>query len=256
MAFAEAREKKVLGVGGGCKGLKDAQRLAMFDTLASALTRPDGTCYGGVLLGGGTKTSDAMVTQIPARIANMPGFEGVVAMSHIPRTDIMSVGPRGLDLDDGGDRRDFTHVDPDADATLIVQQDVNTSTGWNGDVVEYLSWETGARDMAGYVIGNIYINGGDITRDDEIYGGLLLRIPTIVLDGSARESDAFCAAFNRGDWSLTAAELRGKKGDAVADAAVARAQTWMGQIDRSLVRTPSFTNADEIRQALIDFNML
>lgn len=256
--FANAKQKAVASFCGGCKRLNDATRAQMFITIASALTRADGSKFAGCVMSGGTEArpselgprTDA-ITQVPSYIAGLEGFD-VVAVAHIPKTGVLSLAPQTgrVVLDNY-----WTGIDLGHHGVLLVQPDVNTGGGWDADVPEYRTWLTGLRDMAGFAVAQVAINGGDITRD-EIYDGLLAGIPTIILKGSGREADAAVAAMERGDWSLTAAELRSKKGDTVADAAVEAAKAKLGNIDRSLIYICDLADVDALRAGFEKFGIL
>jgi hypothetical protein len=63
-------------------------------------------------------------------------------------------------------------------------------------------------------------------------------------------------AFEEDDWSLTAAELRSKKGDERADAVVEQCQAWMENVDPDLVYIADMNDADSLREGFELFNLL
>jgi hypothetical protein len=253
-----AQQKAAINISGGCKGMTDDLRQSLFPYFEQALVKNVAgkrKAFAGVVLSGGTSQHNTrsgarvdMVTQIPSYLySRLP----IIAMAHVPKTDVMSLHP-----DSGAVVMDdyWNGVDKDHHGILVFQPSAGTSGDWDCDVPEYRSWLTGWRDVAGFKVNNTCLNGGDITRD-EIYDGILDGLPTIVVKGSGREADAFVLAFQNGDFSATAAELRAKKGDAKADAAVKVAKDKMAGIDRSLVWVADLSDALTLQAGFEHFGL-
>lgn len=214
LKVADARTKAIIRVGGGCKGFTKEAQDGMLPFFIEASREVDAS--GAVvrelscaLFSGGTINVDAagniaddMVTSVPGVLAmHYP----VIAMSTTPRTDDifakrnypgLSIGEQGLDL--------RQH------AVVIVQESAaKSASAWDLDVPEYFSF-MGTLKEQGWKAGLIFLNGGDITRD-EIYTALANGYHIMVVEGSLRETDAFIKAYRDGDWSHTAAEFKAKQ---------------------------------------------
>jgi hypothetical protein len=155
----------------------------------------------------------------------------------------------GLVVDGYGGRIDFRQH-----AAMVVQENPADVLDWNGDLEVYLKLMEGWQ-MVGFKTAVIAMNGGDVTRE-EIYGALKRKIATIVVRDSGREADAFIAAFEKGDFTATAGEMRAKlagKGKSVqpADDIVAACKIDLESIDRSLVSIVPLGDSAAMRAALL-----
>lgn len=214
LKVADAKTRAIIRVGGGCKGFTKEAQEGMLPFFINAARETDAS--GAVvrelscaLFSGGTVNVDAagniaddMVTSVPGVLAlHYP----VIALSTTPRTDNLfaqrnypglSVGDQGLDL--------RQH------AVVIVQESAGKNAGaWDLDVPDYFGF-MGSLKEQGWKAGLVFLNGGDITRD-EIYTALAGGYHIMVVEGSLRETDAFIKAYRDGDWSHTAAEFKAKQ---------------------------------------------
>ncbi len=257
--FGNARDKTIVNVCGGCRGFTEAEKAALLASFPTYLMRPGGNHYGGVIMSGGTEARtgefgarDNAITQLPGLVVSTPGFERAVALAHVPKVDVMSLAPESgrVVMDNHWTGLDLAH-----DAILVVQPNESTSGDWDLDVPLYRQCMLNARQMAGFKLGNMVMNGGLITLW-EIYDGLLEGIPTIILRGTGREADAAAAVFERGDYSLTAQELRAKRGDAFVDGVIAKVQAKVAQIDTDLVHVADYRSLAQVQAGLIKYGLL
>lgn len=242
--------REVVRFGGGCKGFTPELVSRLHPMHIEALT---GFC--GVAFSGGTANADAdgnlkddMVTNIPARLAE--AFP-CIAIHTTPRTAVLAQDYKtGRVVADGYGGR----LDNRAHANMVVEKDPYSVVGWDGDLVTYLDMMKTWQD-AGFRTMIEVINGGDVTRD-EIYGGLARGIPVLVLKGSLREADAFIAAVDKGDWTLTAKEMRDKLVSKNADTKpvdeiIAKCQAILSVADTKLISVENYGDAAGLRSSYV-----
>ena len=142
----------------------------------------------------------------------------------------------GLIVSAYGDRIDFRQH-----AAVVYQQDPAEVLDWDGDVELYLTMMEGYK-MVGFATAIIALNGGAITRN-EIYGALRRKIPVIAIEGTLRETDAFCKA-TRGDWSATDSKV------------VDDCKAVLESTDSALIDIVRMGDSAGLRQALIKHGFL
>jgi hypothetical protein len=255
----EGLAREVVRIAGGCKGLSaefQANLLTYFVDAFKVVDEQGNTVreFTGTAFSGGTANVDAagtikddMVTNVPAALA---AVYKCLAISTTPRTADMALSHQGggVIVDNYGGRIDYRQH-----AAMVVQQPSDV-LDWNGDLETYLKLLEGWQ-MVGFKTAVITMNGGDVTRE-EIYGALAKKIPVIVVRDSGREADAFIEAFEKGDFTKTAAEMRAKlaskgKSEAPADEIVAACKTAFESIDRSLVSIVPLGDSKALREALL-----
>ncbi|CAN5536122.1 hypothetical protein BH10CYA1_BH10CYA1_18030 [soil metagenome] len=255
--------REAIRIGGGTKGQSPAEIAKAIEMYVDAFRTVDAEGktvrpFRGFVWSGGTINLDDagafkqdMVTVIPSIISrNYPCLSG----GSTPKTADLALSPEGrLIVDMYG-----TTIDTGMHVELIVQPDAANVLDWDGDLPMYLTQMEGWKDI-GVKVAEIVRNGGAITRK-EIYESLRRGIPVLLERGSGRETDAFIAAFESGDWTLTAAEERAKAlkiDDAEArkakieevDAIVAECKDTLARSDRGLISI--FGTAVELRAALL-----
>ncbi|OPZ88946.1 MAG: hypothetical protein BWY75_01368 [bacterium ADurb.Bin425] len=261
---AQARTQAIIRVGGGCKGFtKEAQEgmLPYFiaagrQTDANGKLQKELSC---VVFSGGTVNRTADGTMLDDMVTSVPGVLAmhypVIALSTTPRTDDLyaqrqfpglSVGDQGLDLR--------------AHGLVVVQESAAVNAGaWDLDVPDYFTFMESLVEQE-WKAGMIFLNGGDITRD-EIYGALKRGFHVMVVEGSLRETDAFIKAYRDGDWSATCAEFKakqlGKGRDAAeVDAAVKKVhdacKEVLAGVKPNQVSILPLNDADALRAVLIE----
>jgi len=252
--------REVVRIAGGCKGLSAEFTANLLPYFVEAFKVVDDkgetvrTFTGTAFSGGTANVTDAgvikddMVTNVPAALA--AAYE-CLAISTTPRTADMALSGNGggLIVDNYGGRIDWRQH-----AAMVVQKNPADVLDWNGDLDVYLGLLEGWQ-MVGFKTAVIAMNGGDVTRE-EIYGSLNRGIATIVVRGSGREADAFIKAFEQGDYSATAGEMRAKlaskgKSEQPADDIVAECKIAMESIDRSLVSIVPLGDSAALRGALL-----
>jgi hypothetical protein len=193
--------------------------------LTAAMTRSDRTTYSGVLTSGGSQFS------------LLNGCQGVTSVTDLPR----HLGQR-----EGFDVLRASYV--------LVKGRVRLPAGEGSprvveyyDAVPHMDCLRQLQQKAGFQVCNLAINGGVWTWL-EIMEGLTRGIPTILLRGSNRATDAFIAALS-GDWSPSSRFLTDHLN-------VAEAKTRLASIDRSLIRIPGLFDVGGIRRALVDLRLL
>lgn len=204
--------REIVRLVGGCKGMDPQVIKSMPSFFIDAFRRVETTGrffkstrtvgeFSGTAFSGGTAklngkgvVQDDMVTNLTAVLAHA---YPCIAMSTTPRTSEMALDGQtgGLIVSAYGDRIDFRQH-----AAVVYQQDPAEVLDWDGDVELYLTMMEGYK-MVGFATAIVALNGGAITRN-EIYGALRRQIPVIAIEGTLRETDAFCKAA-RGDWSAT-----------------------------------------------------
>jgi len=256
----EGLAREVVRIAGGCKGLSAAFQANLLPYFVEAFKVVDAEGktvreFTGTAFSGGTANVDAagmikddMVTNVPAALA---AVYNCLAISTTPRTADMALDGRtgGVVVDGYGGRIDYRQH-----AAMVVQQNPADVLDWNGDLDVYLGLLEGWK-MVGFKTAVIAMNGGDVTRE-EIYGALKRQIATIVVRDSGREADAFIAAFEKGDFSATAGEMRAKlagkgKSEQPADDIVAACKVDLESIDRSLVHIVPLGDSAALRTALL-----
>ena len=252
--------REVVRIAGGCKGLSpefQANLLPYFveafkvvDNAGNTLREFTGTAFSGgtANVDAAGKIKDDMITNVPAALA---AEYNCLAISTTPRTADMAMSHEGggVIIDNYGGRLDYRQH-----AAVVVQQNASDVLDWNGDLETYLRLLEGWQ-MVGFKTAVIAMNGGDVTRE-EIYGALARKIPVIVVRDSGREADAFIEAFEKGDFTKTAAEMRAKlaskgKSEAPADEIVAACKVAFESIDRSLVSIVPLGDSKALREALM-----
>ncbi|MFC1638479.1 hypothetical protein ACFL2R_03580 [Patescibacteria group bacterium] len=169
---------------GGCKGMGPQDKLGLLEVGARIMFG-----YQGVYWSGGTRQADKH-GMIDPMVTDLPGFVArdnpdCIALGSAPRTDTLGLvdGAR-LVLDGWG-----TSPNPDLEALLIVQGDVNTALDWNGDLDTYFAIMQKWKQHAGFsAVGLMAWNGGAIT-EEEIMRSIALKWPTILFNGSGRITD-------------------------------------------------------------------
>jgi len=253
-------DRAVVRIAGGCKGLSAEFQANLMHYFVEAFKTVDeqgntvrefkGTAFSGgtANLDGNGNFADTMVTNVPAALA--AAYE-CLAISTTPRTADMALAHNtgGVIVDGYGGR-----IDARQHAAVVVQQNASDVLDWNGDLDTYLKLLEGWQ-MVGFKVAVITMNGGDVTRE-EIYGALGRKIPVIVVRDSGREADAFIEAFEKGDYTKTAAEKRAGlvskgKSEAPADEIVAACKVAMESIDRSLVTIVPLGDSKALREALV-----
>ena len=251
--------RRVVRLAGGCKGISPELQAGLKDYFVDAFRLVDesGTTtheFDGTVFSGGTANFDDKGELKSLMITNVPGYLAEVypciAISTTPRTADMSLDPGNgsVIVDNYGGKMDHRQH-----GNLIVQKNPGEVLNWDGDLEVYLTLMEGWQS-AGFQVAIVAMNGGDVTRD-EIYQALKRGIPVIVVEGSLREADAFVKAFNTGDFSDTAAELR-KKDAPAADAAVATCRSVLASVDRGLVSIVKIGDAKGLREALVARGLL
>ncbi len=254
---------EAIRIGGGTKGQSPEQIAKAIEMYVDAFRTVDAEGktvrpFRGFVWSGGTinlddagKVKYDMVTVIPAILSRRyPCLSG----GSTPKTADLAISPEGrLIVDLYG-----TTVDTGMHVELLVQPDAANVLDWDGDLPMFLTQMEGWKEI-GVSVAEIVRNGGAVTRK-ETYESLRRGIPVLLERGSGRETDAFIAGFENGDWALTAAEERTKAlkiEDAEAraakikevDAIVAECKDAMSRLDRGLVSI--FSTAVELRTALL-----
>lgn len=256
LVTADGVARRVIRLGGGCKGLTAEIQAGLKDYFLAAF-RTETAEYDGTVFSGGTANFDESGNLKGLMITNIPGFLAeaypCIAISTTPRTADMSLDAANgqVIVDNYGSKMDHRQH-----GNLVYQKNPGAVLDWDGDLDLYLTLMEGWKS-AGFNVAIIAINGGDVTRD-EIYDALKRGIPVIVVEGSLREADAFVKAFRDGDFSATAAELRAKKPENAdkADAIVAACKAALDSVDRSLVSIVKIGDADALRAALVERGLL
>jgi hypothetical protein len=216
-----APERKAINFIGGCGNL-DIRLADVVSHLAAALSRVDGSSFAGALISG-----DSAATTLAVR-------SGIVSVTQIPlylgRVERFNV-LRACHLLNG-------HARLQAAACFGPNRD-------NFDVTPHMDCLDQLRRDAHFNVCNVAINGGVWTWA-EIREGLIRGIPTILLKGSLRATDAFITALS-GDRSPAHRLLGCHSRDEAMD---------FTAIDRRLIRTPEAADVKALRQAFIDFGML
>ncbi|MBI1271753.1 hypothetical protein GC174_15100 [bacterium] len=253
-------ERSIVRIAGGCKKFSPELKQGFMPAFLNAFNTTDGIGYRGTVFSGGTANldqdgliDDSMVTNVPARLANI---YPCVAISTTPKTaDLgMARDTGGLIVDAYGGRMDFRQT-----ASVIYQKDPANALGWDGDLDLYLTFMEGLK-MVGFNTAVIALNGGAVTRN-EIYQSLLRGIAVIAVEGSLRETDAFISAFRDGDWSFTGLEEREKlagqgKCTASVDEMIAARKADLERIDRSLIKIVPVNDAGALNEALLSIGFL
>ena len=264
LKVAEAKTQVIIRIGGGCKGFTKEAQEGMLPYFIAAGRELDGegkvakelSC---ALFSGGTLNRDNdggimddMVTSVPGVLAvHYP----VIALSTTPRTDDLFARREYAGLAVGDQALDLRQH-----AACIVQESAAVNAGaWDLDVPDYFTFMESLVEQ-GWKAGLVFMNGGDITRD-EIYGALKRGFHIVVVEGSLRETDAFIKAYRDGDWSLTCAEFKatqlGKGRDAAdVDAQVKKVhdacKEVLAGVDKSQVSIVPLNDADALRAVFIE----
>ncbi len=275
-----AREVARLAV--GCKFIDQAVAAGIIPAFLEALKVYDGskvvrTARGSFWSGGTANANkdgtlkDDMPTVLPGHIA---AAYPTIAFSTTPKmadTLAQNYINGGVVVDGWGTRLDYRqHLN------IVFEPDITSAApDWDFDLELYLSlmegWMKLDDPIRGLIIG---ANGGTVARR-EFYGGLTRKIPLIVLSGSKRESDAFVAAFQHDNWTLTGVEDRQRiiaKRDAAdasaatqekaeqalaaLDAEIAGYQETLGRIDRDLVSIVPINDSKALNTAFLDRGFL
>ncbi len=123
-----------------------------------------------------------MITEVPVLIAEKN--EDIKVLGTFPRTDQMTVQGQNaaLHLNDYGDQ-----PNPNYDSVLLVQESVNKTLGWDGDLPLYFEAMDAWKKVGANTAVLVY-NGGDVTYD-EAKKALELGHKLIIVDKSGRKAD-------------------------------------------------------------------
>jgi len=200
MVSGEGLEPVLVRITGGCGKIDQAVQALLPDFYRGGFQGFKGTLFSGATANfdEANEYHGFMVTQVPPLVA-----EGnrCIALGTTPRTDMMT-----LDKVHGGVQMnaDRTRLDHNYHGIVVVQQNAADVLDWDGDLRVYLDWMKALQGI-GFKVAVTAMNGGGVTKK-EIYGALQRGIPVIAIEGSLRETDAFIAAFRKGEAKVTGAD--------------------------------------------------
>ena len=197
-AYAAKFNGMLVHLGGGCKKLPDDdfERFVLYFLNIFAGCNK-GLCSGGTTsINGGTRK--VMITEIPPAVAlaNQAQYGWSNAtLASFPRVDKFSFSEDGLSMDPYGTIANRTYgmnlaIQPDAFSGYMHE---NGEGIWDGDLVNKFDLYNELQKI-GIKIPFMGANGGDVTRDEMLYG-IQGGFDTFLVYGAAREVDELAKKY-------------------------------------------------------------